>query len=115
MNCRWLKPISIRELKFISNDVLLIRAEKTFIFYNVKTLEEDILMVGKNKSIPVNGDYYLPFDSINCVDCCGKDLLAFTEHPPIAYKVVICRYPDLKVLTTLIGKYQIFKNILVKS
>lgn len=110
INFRWLKPITTRELKFISNDVLVIHAEKILIFYNVKTQKEDILIVGEDKSIPINRDYHLPFESINCVDCCGADLLAFTEQPPLAYKVVICHYPDMKVLATLIGKYKKFNN-----
>lgn len=88
---------------FVSKDVLLIRVENTLIFYNVGTKKEDIFLAGGNKSTPTNGDIIIPLDGIGCVDCCGIDLLALAEQPPIA-KVVICRYPDLKVLSTLIGK-----------
>lgn len=88
---------------FVSKDVLLIRVEKTLIFYNVGTQKEDIFLASGNKSIPADGDIIIPLDGIGCVNCCGIDLLAIAEQPPMA-KVVICRYPDLKVLSTLIGK-----------
>lgn len=103
---RWSKPASVRELKFVSKDVLLIRVEKALIFYNVETKKEDILLVGKGKSTPSGGDS-LNLDGISCIDCCGIDLLALAEQPPTA-KVIICRYPDLKVLGTLIGLYEIY-------
>lgn len=86
---------------FVSKDVLLIHVEKALIFYNVKTRKEDILVVGGRKSTP-EGDNTLNLDGIGCIDCCDIDLLALSEQPPIA-KVIICRYPDLKVLATLIG------------
>jgi hypothetical protein len=99
---RWLKPVKVHELKFVSKDVLVIHVGKTLIFYNVKTLREDLLVVGGNKSISFGGDS-LPLDGIGCVDCCGIDLLALAEQSPIA-KVIICRYPDFKVIATLTGK-----------
>lgn len=88
----------------MSEDVLLIYSTKTLMFYNVKTQKEDIIIVGGNKSTPSVSDYNLPLHSIGCVECCGTNLLAFTEEPPIV-KIVVCRYPDLKILATLIGKY----------
>lgn len=100
-----MKPENVDELKFVSKDVLLIRAGETIIFYNVDTQKEDILIVG-NKSFPNSGDgkYELPLEGIGCIDCCDIDLLALAEQPPIP-KVVICSYPELKVLATLIGMY----------
>lgn len=86
----------------MSKDVLLIHVGKTLIFHNVRTQKDDFLTVGGNKSTPTGGDG-LFLDGIGCVDCCGIDLLALAEQPPIA-KVVICRYPNFKVLETLIGK-----------
>lgn len=68
----------------------------------MKTQREDLLVVGGSESTPFGGDN-LPLDGIGCVDCCGIDLLAVAEHPPTA-KVIICRYPDFKVLATLTGK-----------
>lgn len=98
-----MKPTSVSELKFVSKDVLLIRVGKTLIFYDGNTQKEEILIVG-SKSIPGGGgDDDLHLEGIGCVDCCDTDLLALAEHPPIS-KVVICSYPDLKVLATLIGK-----------
>lgn len=89
----------------MSEDVLLIRSTKILMFYNVKTQKEDnIIVVGGNKLTPSVNDYNLPLDSIGCVECCGTNLLAFTEEPPIV-KIVVCRYPDLKILAILIGKY----------
>lgn len=86
----------------MSKDVLLIRVGKTLIFYDGNTQKEEILIVG-SKSIPGGGsDDDLHLEGIGCVDCCDTDLLALAEHPPIS-KVVICSYPDLKVLATLIG------------
>jgi len=103
---RWLKPDTVDEMKFVSKDVLLIRAGKTLIFYDVGTQKEDILIVG-SKSSPNSGDgeHDLPLESIGCVDCCDIDLLALSEQPPIP-KVVICLYPELKVLATLNGMYE---------
>lgn len=86
---------------FVSKDVLLLLVEKTLIFFNVATRKEDIFIVGGNNSTPAGGDVIL-LDGIGCVDCCGIDLLAMAEQPPNA-KVVICRYPDFKVLSTLVG------------
>lgn len=86
----------------MSKDVLLIHVEKTLIFYNVKTQKEDLLVVGGKPSTPAGGAG-LTLDGIGCVDCCGIDLLALAEQPPVA-KVIVCRYPDLKVLATLVGK-----------
>ncbi|XP_060835447.1 cilia- and flagella-associated protein 43 isoform X1 [Rhopalosiphum padi] len=98
---RWLKPASVNELKFVSKDVLLIHVEKTLIFYDTNTQKEDILIVG-SKSTPGSGaDDNLYLEGIGCFDCCEIDLLALAEHPPIS-KVVICLYPALKVLATLI-------------
>jgi len=98
-----LKPDTVDEMKFVSKDVLLIRAGKTLIFYDVGTQKEDILIVG-SKSSPNSGDgeHDLPLESIGCVDCCDIDLLALAEQPPVP-KVVICSYPELKVLATLNG------------
>lgn len=94
--------MNVRELKFVSKDVLLIHVGKTLIFHNVRTQKDDFLTVGENKSTPTGGDG-LFLDGVGCVDCCGIDLLALAEQPPIA-KVVVCRYPNLKVLETLTGK-----------
>lgn len=93
----------MRELKFVSKDVLAIRVGKTLMFYNAKTRTEDILIAGGGRSTPSAGGDRLPLDGIGCVDCCGIDLLALAEQPPIA-NVIICRYPDFKVLATLTGK-----------
>jgi len=98
------KPENVDELKFVSKDVLLIRAGETIIFYDVDTQKEDILIVG-NKSNSGDGKYELPLEGIGCIDCCEIDLLALAEQPPIP-KVVICSYPELKVLATLIGMYR---------
>lgn len=78
--------------------------ENTLTFFNVKTREENILIVGDSRSTP-DGGGALRLNGISCVDCCGIDLLALAEQPPAA-KVIICRYPDLKVLATLIGAYK---------
>lgn len=75
----------------------------------MKTKKEDILVVGGYNSAPSGGDC-LPLDGIGCVDSCGIDLLALAEQPP-AVKVVICRYPDLKVLATLSGKYEYHNEV----
>lgn len=93
-------------MKFVSEDVLLIHAGKMLLFYNVKTQKENILIVSGNKIPSVgNGNLNtLPLDGVACVGCCGIDLLALAEQPPIS-KVIVCRYPDLKVLVTFIGKY----------
>jgi hypothetical protein len=97
----------------VSKDVLLIHVEKTLIFYDTNTQKEDILIVG-SKSTPGSGaDDNLCLEGIGCFDCCEIDLLALAEHPPIS-KVVICLYPALKVLATLIGKYGI-NNILIPN
>jgi len=78
----------------------------------VNTQKEDILIVG-SKSTPgaagSNDDIHL--EGIGCFDCCDINLLALAEHSPIS-KVVICLYPELKVLATLIGKYGIY-NIII--
>lgn len=87
---------------FISKNVLLIQAGKTVIIYDVKTQKENILVIGGSTLNPDNGGS-LPLNGIGCVDCCGKDLLALAEHPPMS-KVIVCLYPDLKVLATLIGE-----------
>lgn len=92
----------MRKLLFASEDVLLIHIGKTLVFHNVRTKEEVIVVVG-NESVP--SDVGLPLDGVGSV-CCGPDnLLALAEHPPMA-KVVICKYPDLEVFATLIGKCQ---------
>ncbi|CAI6348650.1 unnamed protein product [Macrosiphum euphorbiae] len=98
---RWLKPTSVSEMKFVSKDVLLIRVGKTLIFYDGNTQKEDILIVGSKSTPGGGGDDDLHLEGIGCVDCCDTDLLALAEHPPIS-KVVICLYPDLKVLATLV-------------
>uniref|UniRef100_A0A2S2PQN4 Uncharacterized protein n=1 Tax=Schizaphis graminum TaxID=13262 RepID=A0A2S2PQN4_SCHGA len=98
---RWLKPASVNELKFVSKDVLLIHVEKTLIFYDTNTQKEDILIVGSKSTPGSGGDDNLYLEGIGCFDCCEIDLLALAEHPPIS-KVVICLYPALKVLATLI-------------
>jgi len=94
---------------FVSKNILLIHVGKTLIFYNVKTQNEDILVVGGKKSTPSGGDR-LPLDGIGCVGCCKTDLLALAEPLPIS-KVIVCRFPDLKVLATLVGKYKKHYNI----
>jgi len=100
-----LKPENVDELKFVTKDVLLIRAGKTIIFYDVVTKKEDILIVGSKSFQNSSGTKHeLPLEGIGCVDCCEIDLLALAEQPPIS-KVVICSYPELKVLATLIGMY----------
>jgi len=98
-----LKPETVDEMKFVSKDVLLIRAGMSLIFYDVCTQKENILIVDSKD----NGENDLPLNSIGCVDCCDIDLLALAEQPPIP-KVVICLYPELKVLATLIGMYEIY-------
>lgn len=104
-----MKPASVFELMFVSHDVLLLRVENTLLFHNVKTQKEELLVVGGDDKSPLAaGDKFpLLLDGIGCVDCCGTDLLALSEHSPSA-KVVICRYPDMKVLATLIGKSETY-------
>lgn len=104
---RWLKPETVDEMKFVSKDVLLIRAGNSLIFYDVCTQKENILIVDSRS----DEEHDLPLKSIGCVDCCDIDLLALAEQPPIP-KVVICLYPDLKVLSTLVGMYGKYINIL---
>lgn len=85
----------------MSEDVLLINIGKTLVFHNVRTKEEVLVVVGDD-STP--SEVSLPLDSVFCPVSCGpNNMLAFAEHPPKA-KVVICKYPNLKVMATLIGK-----------
>jgi hypothetical protein len=96
----------------VSEDVLLIHVGKMLLFYNVKTQKENILIVSGNKIVPSVDDgnlNILPLDGVACVGCCGIDLLALAEQPPIS-KVIVCRYPDFKVLVTFIGKYLPYIN-----
>lgn len=74
------------------------------IFYNVITQNENILFAGRDKSTPIGDGDSLSLDGIGCVDCNGTDLLALAEQPPKA-KVIVYRYPDMTLLTTLIGKF----------
>lgn len=91
----------------MSKDVLLVHVEKTLIFYDTNTQKEDILIVGSKSTPGSGGDDNLCLEGIGCFDYCDIDLVALAEHPPIS-KVVICLYPDLKVLATLIGKHGIY-------
>lgn len=107
-----MKPGSVLELMFVTKDVLLLRVENTLLFYNVKTQEEELLVVGrdnKDYSSPVADDKIPLFlDGIGCVGCSDTGLLALSEREPSA-KVVVCRYPNIKVLATLIGKSELEK------
>lgn len=84
---------------------------KILVLYNVKTKKE-VLVVARNDSIP--SDVSLPLDSIYSVCCSSDNKLALAEYPPIP-KVVICQYPDLQVLTTLIGRCNIISMTYVSS
>lgn len=86
----------------MSKDVLLICAGKTLLFHNVRTQNDDVVVVGANTQTPFSGDNPIPLNGVTCVSCQGTDVLALADQQPTA-KVVICRYPDLKVLVTLIG------------
>lgn len=87
---------------FVSKHMLLIHIGKTLIFHNVKT-KEDVILVAGNDFSPSNIN--LPVDSIRSVCCSPDNKLALTEHLPTV-KVIICQYPDLEVLATLIGMCQ---------
>lgn len=104
--------MSVSELKFVSKDVLLILVGKTLIFFDGNTQKEDILIVGSKSTPGISSNDDLHLEGIGCVDCCDIDLLALAEHPPIS-KVVICSYPDLKVLASLVGKYLICMYIII--
>lgn len=87
--------------------MLLIFVGKTFIFYNIRTQKEDILVVGGSKTTPAGSEILpLDFDGIGCIDCNSSiELLALGEIAPYS-KLAICRYPELKMLALLIGKHK---------
>ncbi|XP_050433883.1 cilia- and flagella-associated protein 43 [Adelges cooleyi] len=90
----FVKPVNITELKFVSKDVFVMTIGKTFMFYDLKTHKQELVTVGVKNGLPIN--------SIGCLDCCSEDVdvVAVADKPPMR-KVIVFRYPDMKVLSTL--------------
>lgn len=102
---RWVIPSRVRKLMFVFKDVLMIHVEKTIILHNLKTKKDNILVIGESKSTPAGSDT-IPLDSLGCVDCHSTTgLLALAEHSPKS-KILVYRYPDLKVHTVFEGVYK---------